>query len=45
MKEYGGWVYIMSSHSRTLYIGVTSDLWGRVEAHKRDLYKGFTKKY
>jgi putative endonuclease len=45
MKEYGGWVYIMSSHSRTLYIGVTSDLGGRVEKHKKGLYKGFTQKY
>ena len=45
MKEYGGWVYIMSSHSRCLYIGVTSDLWGRVQEHKNGVYKGFTQKY
>ena len=45
MKEFGGWVYIMSSHSRCLYIGVTSDLFGRVQAHKNGLYKGFSEKY
>lgn len=28
-----------------LYIGVTSDLTGRVFAHKNDLADGFTKKY
>ena len=45
MVEKGGWVYIMSSHSRCLYIGVTSDLWGRVQEHKNGVYKGFTQKY
>ena len=45
MKEYGGWVYIVSSHSRCLYIGVTSDLWGRVQEHKNGVLEGFTKKY
>jgi putative endonuclease len=45
MKEYGGWVYIMSSNSKCIYIGVTSDLWTRVQEHKRGVYPGFTKKY
>ena len=45
MKEYGGWVYIVSSHSRCLYIGVTSDLSGRVWEHKSGVFEGFTKKY
>ena len=45
MKEYGGWVYIVSSHSRCLYIGVTSDLSGRIWEHKNGVYAGFTKKY
>jgi putative endonuclease len=45
MIEYGGWTYIMSSHSRCLYIGVTSDLPGRVWEHKTGIYEGFSKKY
>jgi putative endonuclease len=45
MIEKGGWTYIMSSHSRCLYIGVTSDISGRVWEHKNDVYGGFSKKY
>ncbi len=45
MIAKGGWVYIMSSHSRCLYIGVTSDLSGRVWEHKSGVLEGFTKKY
>ena len=45
MIEHGGWVYIMSSHSRCLYIGVTSDLLDRVQEHKNGVYKRFTLKY
>jgi putative endonuclease len=45
MVEHGGWVYIMSSHSRCLYVGVTSDLHGRVWEHKNGTYQGFSKKY
>jgi putative endonuclease len=45
MTEHGGWVYIMSSQSRCLYIGVTSDLHGRVWEHKSSVYEGFSKKY
>jgi putative endonuclease len=45
MIEKGGWVYIMSSHSRCLYIGVTSDLPGRVWEHKSGIYAGFSTKY
>ena len=45
MIAKGGWVYMMSSHSRCLYIGVTSDLGGRVWEHKNGVYPGFTKKY
>ncbi len=29
----------------TIYVGVTSDLTGRVSLHKQDLIEGFTKKY
>jgi putative endonuclease len=45
MIEHGGWVYIMSSHSRCLYVGVTGDLHGRVWEHKNGVYEGFSKKY
>jgi putative endonuclease len=45
MIEKGGWAYIMSSHSRCLYIGVTSDLPGRVWEHKNGVLEGFSKKY
>jgi putative endonuclease len=40
-----GYVYIMSSRSRRLYIGVTSDLEGRVWEHKEGVIEGFMKMY
>jgi putative endonuclease len=39
------YVYILSSHSRVLYVGVTRDLRRRVFEHKQGLVPGFTKKY
>lgn len=42
-KQY--YVYIMSSHSKRLYIGMTSDLHRRVAEHKQGLVEGFTKRY
>ena len=45
MIAKGGSVYIVSSHTRRLYIGVTSDLSGRIWEHKNGIYEGFTKKY
>lgn len=39
-------VYMLASKPNgTLYIGVTSNLAGRVWQHKNDLLDGFTKKY
>ena len=42
----GGWVYLLASkRNGTLYVGVTSDLQGRVFAHREGLVEGFTKRY
>ncbi len=43
MKRY--YVYILSSKTGTLYIGVTNDLQRRIYEHKHGLVEGFTKKY
>lgn len=39
------WVYIMASHTGTLYIGITNDLEVRVRQHKAGEIEGFSAKY
>jgi len=40
-----GYTYILSNRSKTLYIGVTSNLIKRIYEHKNNLADGFTSKY
>ena len=39
------YVYILSSLSGTLYVGLTDDLRRRIKEHKLGLFDGFTKRY
>ena len=43
MRTYS--VYILASHSRRLYVGVTGDLRRRIAEHNRGLIPGFTRRY
>ena len=45
--ERGGWVYILASRpDGALYVGVTSDLIGRMGQHREKLYHGsYTARY
>jgi putative endonuclease len=45
MKEHRYWVYIVSSNSGTLYIGVTGALTRRMLEHKSGEIEGFASKY
>ena len=39
------YVYILSSRSRTIYIGVTNNLQRRIAEHRAGIAPGFTSKY
>jgi putative endonuclease len=41
----GAYIYILGSHTGTLYIGVTSILYLRVMQHKEGTWEGFTATY
>jgi putative endonuclease len=46
MKIHQYYVYIITNKANAvLYIGVTSDLVGRLHQHKLKLYKGFSAQY
>jgi putative endonuclease len=45
MDERFYFAYILASRSRTLYVGVTSDLHRRVFQHKQKTHPGFTARY
>src|SRR5215212_6330605 len=44
-REHRYFVYILSSRTRRLYIGVTNDLERRVAQHKRQEVQGHTSRY
>jgi putative endonuclease len=41
----GGYIYILGTHTGTLYIGVTSNLYLRVMQDKEATLEGFTAAY
>ncbi|HUU85547.1 MAG TPA: GIY-YIG nuclease family protein [Phycisphaerae bacterium] len=43
MRTY--YIYIMTNHSRTLYVAMTNDLCRRVAEHRDGLTGGFTRRY
>ena len=45
MKEHRYYVYLMSSRTRVLYCGMTSDIRTRVAQHKHGVFSGFSSDY
>ena len=44
-NDYTFWVYILTSRTGTLYIGITGYIDSRISQHKMDSVEGFTQKY
>ena len=44
-REYHFWVYILSSRSRNLYVGMTNKIVGRTEQHRESRPGTFTARY
>ena len=44
-KQYNFYIYILTSATGTLYIGITNDLARRIAEHKSGDVSGFSKKY
>jgi putative endonuclease len=45
-REYAYFVYVLASaRNGTLYVGLTSDLYGRIVEHRDELLPGFTKQH
>jgi putative endonuclease len=44
-RERRYYVYILASHSGTLYVGVTGNLCRRIWQHKEHVIEGFTAQY
>jgi len=44
-EDYNFWVYILSSRSRTLYIGMTNNLRRRITNHRNETPGTFTARY
>jgi predicted GIY-YIG superfamily endonuclease len=42
-NDYTFWVYILTSRTGTLYIGITGYIDHRISQHKMDSIEGFTK--
>ena len=45
VKAHKYWVYIVASRTGTLYIGMTNDLYVRIQQHKSGAIEGFSSKY
>jgi putative endonuclease len=45
MNMKPGYTYIMGSPTGTFYVGVTSDIYIRVQQHKNGTFEGFSKRY
>jgi putative endonuclease len=45
MRQKRYYVYILTNRSKTLYVGITSNLEGRIWQHKNHVFPGFTDHY